>query len=208
MDDKKKLTIIGALAVVLLGIGAFQFTKASAPPAPPAVSSTQDDASKATSGDDATKEQPKAEQQNDLVKGAYAARDPFKPLIDANAVPPQQELPKPPTTPLTTRVATGKVFPPLFGGIDKTGELPVANPGGEALKPVVPEFPYRLAGIILGRKPAAVFVDSQGNQRLVELGGSIDGDTRLVGLDREHVVLRYKDHTKDLTLGGGNTSAK
>jgi hypothetical protein len=205
MDEKKKLMVIGALAVAFLGIGAFQFTKGSAPaPAPAQVEKPADGASANPDGNLKT-EPAEAPQANDLVSGAYAVRDPFHPLVDANA---------PTATPFNVpsgrvnRVASVRSF---GTDIDKSGSfagLPAASGGISApIKPPAPEFPYKLAGIIVGRKPAAVFVDFQGAQHLVELGGALDGDTRLAYLDREHVVLRFKNQTKTLTLGGGNSSA-
>jgi len=215
MDEKKKLIVIGALTVVMLGIGAFQFMKGSShPAAPPAAVATT--VKPAASGSDATTatnsgDSQAAQQANDLVKGSYPAHDPFKPLVDANALPASQTPPPsaPAAKPLTQRVAKGQLFPAF--PISKEGQLPGASAQGGVttpIKPPAPEFGYALAGIIMGRKPAAVFVDSQGGQHLVQLGGSLDGDTRLVDLDRGHVVLRVKDQTKTLTLGGGNSSAK
>lgn len=214
MDEKKKLIVIGALTVVMLGIGAFQIVKGSshAPAAPPAVVATtatpsaKGDATSSTNKDDSQA----AQQANDLVKGSYPTHDPFKPIVDANAVPASQtQQSAPQSRPVTQRVARGELFPKF--PIQKDGQLPGASTQGGVtapIKPPAPEFGYALAGIIMGRKPAAVFVDSQGAQHLVELGGSLDGDTRLVDLDRGHVVLRVKDKTKTLTLGGGNSSAK
>lgn len=204
MDEKKKLMVIGALAVAFLGIGAFQFTKASAPPPAPAPAAKPADATASTTADSST-DQTEAPQANNLVSGAYAVRDPFHPLVDPNAAAAPAPMPSGPIG----RVASARnTFGP---DIDKSGGfsgLPSASGAVTApIKPPAPEFPYKLAGIILGRKPAAVFVDLQGAQHLVELGGALDGDTRLVHLDREHVVLQFKNQSKNLTLGGGNSSA-
>lgn len=213
MDEKKKLIVIGALTVVMLGIGAFQIVKGSshAPaPAPAVVATTAAPAAKGDATSSTNKDDSQAAQQaNDLVKGSYPAHDPFKPLVDANAVPASQTPPSAPASkPLTQRVAKGELFPKF--PIQKDGQLPGASTQGLTvpIKPAAPDSGYALAGIIMGRKPAAVFVDAQGAQHLVQLGGSLDGDTRLVDLDRGHVVLRVKDQTKTLTLGGGNSSAK
>lgn len=212
MDEKKKLIVIGALTVLMLGIGAFQIAKGSShAPAPAVVATTT---GTAASGSDATSTTNKddsqsAQQANDLVKGSYPAHDPFKPVVDANAPPPAAPLQNT-SKPLTERVAKNQLFP-AFPGIRKDGQLPVASAQGGVttpIKPPAPDYGYRLAGVLMGKKPAAVFVDAQGGQHLVELGGSLDGDTRLVDLDRGHVVLRVKDQTKTLTLGGGNSSAK
>jgi hypothetical protein len=217
MDEKKKLIVIGALTVVMLGIGAFQIVKGSshAPAAAPAaVATTAASASNSNATSTTNKDDSQAAQQaNDLVKGSYPAHDPFKPLVDANAVPASQvaaqnNLQTPPASKLV-RAPKGEAFPAF--PISKEGQLPGASAQGGVtapIKPPAPEYGYALAGIIMGRKPAAVFVDSQGGQHLVQLGGSLDGDTRLVDLDRGHAVLRVKDQTKTLTLGGGNSSAK
>lgn len=202
MDDKKKLMVLGAMGVVLLGIGAFQFAKGSgAAPAPaptPAVTQSTDSNANANDNGDVKV----APQQNDLVSGSYAYRDPFKPLVDPNPAPPQMAPP-----PRVASNAGGGTFPPF--PIDKGDALPGAGGGTTVpLTPPAPQYGYRLAGVIMGRRPAAVFVDAQNVQHLVQVGGSLDGDTRLVSLDRDHVVINVKGETKNLTLGGGDSSAK
>lgn len=215
MDEKKKLMVLGAMGVVLLGIGVWQFTKSSGnQPAPaPATTVAKTDASDGSSKDGKANDQT-AQQQNDLVKGAYASRDPFKPLVDPNApTPAVNNLAN--TTPNTRPVRLAQnTIPPFPGAIEKPG-LPdptaVASANGGKTVPVNPPAPaygYALAGVIMGRKPMAVFVDAQGGQHLVSLGGSLDGDTQLVGLERDHVVIRVKGQNKNLTLGGGDSSAK
>lgn len=211
MDDKKKLMVLGAMAVVLLGIGVMQFTKGSGAPAPaPAATTASSATSGSGSGSASTASNATdtlASQQNDLVKGAYAYHDPFKPVVDPNAqAAPAQPNPQP-------QVGNRNSGIPNFPGIDKQGSLPpatVASANGGTTVPVnppAPAFGYRLAGVILGRKPAAVFIDAQNAQHLVQIGGSLDGDTQLVSLDRDHVVLRVKGQDKNLTLGG-DSSAK
>jgi hypothetical protein len=193
--------VLGAMGVVLLGIGAFQFVKASgnqpAAPAAKTAASTTASAASGTNSNDSTASDP-ASQQNNLVTGSFAYHDPFKPLVDTNKTP--------------TPVAMTQPTPHLPNlPIDK-GVLPPAltSPNGVTVpvNPPAPQFGYALAGVILGNKPAAVFIDAQGAQHLVQLGGSLDGDTRLVNLDRDHVVLRVKGQDKNLTLGGGDSSAK
>jgi hypothetical protein len=208
MNDKKKLIALGAMGVVFLGIGVMQFTKSSgsapAAAAKPAASKSTDDSSSASKdakdGDDIT-----APQQNTLVTGAFAYRDPFKALVDANPRPAQTQQ----TNSVHPIQVTQNTIPPFPGGFDKTGGLPQPGDGKTVpIKPPAPEFGYTLAGVIMGRKPAAVFVDAQGVQHLVQIGGSLDGDTQLVNLDRDHVTLRVKDQIKTLNLGGGEPSAK
>lgn len=194
MNDKKKLIIVVALGAVMLGIGAFQFTKISAgeAQAPAADSSIE------------TGETPEKVAQrggaNDLVTGSYPERDPFKPMnlpeVDpfahvpgAGQTPPQNPVPQPT---ITGSVTTGVPVGPLI--VSPTGE-----PG---FPPLTPGVPYSLTGIIIGEKPAAVFVDSLGTQRLIQLGGSLDGDTVVSKIERREVTLRIKDKNHTLTLGG------
>jgi hypothetical protein len=206
-NDKKKLMVLGAMGVVFVGLGVFQFTKASggdeaAPEAKPAVTqSASSDNNLVASNDD--HKDGDAPQQNNLVTGEYPYRDPFKALVDSNARQPSQTNS---VHPVSVASNTTNRIPP-FPGLG--GSLPSADGGKTVpIKPPAPEFGYTLAGVIMGRKPAAVFIDAQGAQHLVQLGGSLDGDTQLVNLDRDGVQLRVKGKDKNLTLGGGDTSAK
>jgi hypothetical protein len=209
MDDKKKLMVLGAMGVVLLGIGAFQFVKSSGSQAPAPAPKAEVSKAAPTDGADTNGNNSGdilAPGQNDLVKGAYAYRDPFKPLVDSNARPASNPMQTPTPTPKPRNEGI-----PNFPGIDTSGGLPSPNATGGTVTPVKPQAPafgFNLAGVIMGKRPAAVFIDAQGAQHLVQLGGSLDGDTQLVDLDRDHVVLRVKGQTKTLTLGGGDTSAK
>jgi len=201
MDDKKKLIVLGAMGVALLGIGAIQFVKAgsSATPAPAAASADSSSSAPSVSTVASNDAKPDAApQQNDLVSGSYSQRDPFKPLVDAN--PPAQQQNPVPDHMGSRPIPTG----------DITGQLPGAVPQGTTtpVSPAPPQYGFRLTGVIVGRKPAAVFIDPQGTQHLVEVGGMLDGDTQLVDLDRNHAVVRVKDQTKTLMLGGGDSSAK
>ena len=93
MDEKKKLMVLGAMGVVLLGIGAIQFSKSSshaAAPAPAVTASTPSATTVASNADgkDGAGVPP---QQNNLVTGSYPEHDPFKPVVaDTLNIPPQQ----------------------------------------------------------------------------------------------------------------------
>jgi hypothetical protein len=66
---------------------------------------------------------------------------------------------------------------------------------------------YSVVGVIQGAKPMAVVDDGSGNQKLVAVGSSIDGDTRLIGVDSSSVsvVIRGKVHRMFM---GGNPVGK
>ena len=197
MNDKKKIIIVVALGAVMLGIGAFQFTKISAGEAPAPV---------AEGSSIETNEQPVKVAQRDglntLVTGSYEERDPFKPVnlpeVDPFAqVPGAQQTPVKPNNPMPQPTIDGSVN---TGG--PIGPLTVSPTGEPGLPLITPGVPYALTGIIIGEKPAAVFVDSLGTQRLVQLGGSLDGDTVVSKIERREVTLRINNKNHTLTLGG------
>lgn len=141
-------------------------------------------------------------------------RDPF---ASVTPLPITDTGPKNPSTsnpPRTTRGGSsmgGMTVPPfdpnsLPGGLPPIGGNPEAlgNGGqpGLALPPAGPA--YSVSGVIRGEKNAAVISDAQGNQQLVREGQDIDGDAKVVSVQKNKVVIRKKDG-KTITLSvGGN----
>jgi hypothetical protein len=205
MNDKKKLAIVIALAVVVLGIGAFQFVNMSgeAKPQVKAVAKTE-----APAPEDSLKAEDEGVDpalQGLLVLNT-SARDPFQsaalPLAEGQTAPPPPVVP--PRSGKTSRPPSDFQLPPSLGGLKPFD--PGVN-GGTKIEPgpklrLPGEFSYRVAGVITGNRPAAVFVDDSGNQRLVTIGSSLDGDSQLVGVERGHVIVRHKGKTQTLTVGG------
>jgi hypothetical protein len=160
-----------------------------------------------------------------FYKDPLPQRDPFDrtgvALMATQPTPVQPDTYKPPTPkPPKGSSKPIKPFDPSGGGLfpPPTGSLPPVtgnvppNGGGAQIVPGAPlrlpgEFSYTLCGVILGRKPAAVFTDSSGNQRLVQAGGSIDGDSQVISVTQNKVVLRHNGKTLTLTVGG-NSDAK
>jgi hypothetical protein len=207
MKDKKKFLVLGVLALLIVGVGAFQFTKGSPPPPAPAPVKKDDKA------DDAAKPAPDANLEANAFKGqVLPQRDPFKSALASAPTTPPVVTPTttqmPPTLKGGTHLPTAHdngALPPMPGGFGTTG-----GPTGTQVKPVdpgPPPFEYHLGGIILGTKPCAVFIDGAGNQRLVSLGGSLDGDTHVESISRGRVTVRHGSETTTLTLGG-NPSGK
>jgi hypothetical protein len=146
-----------------------------------------------------------------------AERDPFKPIV---MPPPPDPVVGSAPTPPPSAAAPSKSHPDSHTGMIPplsviNGQLPSATtdgPGkltgpvsGLGLTGTVATFDYKLEGIIVGPHSAAVFTDAAGNERLVPLGGAIDGDTRLVKVGDGRVTVRF--HGKDLRLTpGGNDS--
>lgn len=195
MDDKKKLIVVVVLAVIILAVGVFQFTSGPA----------SADTPKVAKGTNSSKVEPIDEgPKNAVVAAPLAMRDPFEPasiastLDDPSPTPPQQRDPRPSTRP------TGISNPIDLTGI---GQLPGANIGVQPVEPPAPRdvFSYSLAGIVLGARPAALFADGAGNQKLVREGAAIDGDARLVSISHGRVTVSYKGEKLSITLGGNSS---
>jgi hypothetical protein len=193
-DDKKKLAVVGVLAFIVIGVGAFQFMGSGSTPtkkAPPAAKK-QDLAAN-------TADQNKI--KNPEFANPLPERDPFKSTEDAATPPQQPKAPTPPSRPAPPRMSGSLDGPggtlPTAGGIGTIAPLQITPPA--------PVFNYRLSGLILGRHPAAVFTDTadkSGSQRLVPIGGSLDGDTQLVAVSKGRAVVSFKGKHLRLTLGG------
>ena len=187
-DDKKKLVIVGVLAAIVVAVGAFQFIGGG-------------------SGGGAKKPIPAkkpdvvaAPEENKIKNPEFAnklpERDPFKSPDDV------------PTKPVLPTAPAKQAPRSLPGNLANNGVLPNAGFGTIAplsVAPPEPVFNYRLSGLILGRHPAAVFTDTgdkSGSQRLVPIGGSLDGDTQLVAVTKGLAVVSFHGKHRRLTLGG------
>lgn len=82
------------------------------------------------------------------------------------------------------------------------GGAPVA---GNKL-PSIDDFPYTVAGTMLGDRPCVVFTDASGKQKLVGAGGAIDGDSRVVSISKGLVTVNHRGKTKTFRVGGMNPS--
>ena len=191
MDEKKKLAILGVLGATIVAVGAFQLVSGGAEPQP--VKQTKKVVSP-IKGDD------KKEVKNALAMLELPARDPFKPAALAAINVPAPTAAQLGTLPLwakANRKNPAAELPPFQ--IDKSGSLP--NPTVGPMIATRPDFGYGLSGVILGSRPAAVFTDGQGGQRLVPVGGSLDGDTRVMGIEKGAVTVSFRGKT--IRISGG-----
>lgn len=208
--DKKQIIVIGALGAVLVAVGAFQFL--SGPKTTVEVDS--EEADKAIEEVVAKKHLEGALAR--LVPGELSPRDPFQPIGWSAPAEPTSQAPA--TTP---SMSSGGSRPSSSGGgfIPPMNPLPGGFPGfGGSLPdpanglglvpsagaPPMPGAGYAVKGVVVGDKPMAVFEDSAGNQRLVPLGGSIDGDTQVTGIDRGKVTVKHRGKEKTLTIEEGS----
>lgn len=252
MNDKKKIAILAAMFVVMIGVGAFQFVKAGSSEAAPvaeadkkaetevkaegeatvAKAEGQGDVTNAE-GSGTAKSTEGAKKALDLTKGTDAKapgepgqpgtgiaadvdpalvaaaklnmRDPFdgrrwdKSLLPPPKAPVQQ-APQPRSFPRPGRGLTGN-FPVIP---NSTGVVPQAGGPGlpDAGMPNIDEFPYTVTGTVQGNHPCVLFTDKAGKQKLVPVGGSIDGDSQVISISNGKVTVVHNKKTKTFPVGG------
>lgn len=201
-DDKKKLMIVGILVFVVFAVGAFQLMGGSG--SKPVVQTPSKPKDKIA----ADVKAPSDDKINPFAKTALPQRDPFK----AGQLPSKDGTVLPIPTPIKPDPAPTKPIRTIrnnFRGNEMSQQLPVAT-GGTQIAPMqveAPAFGYQLVGVITGPRPAAVFQDSSGSQRLVQAGSSVDGDSRVLSIRDGEVRVQFKDKTLRLKPGG-NPSGK
>lgn len=219
-NDKQKMIVIGALGLVLVGIGGFQLMGGGgAAPAPkPAAKAAEDPNAKP--GVEVEKEASKDE----MFVEQLPQRDPFKTQLNTAAFgfaggPAEPETstttgadtPPPPPPAPTAGVAvkpnglegelepmdpnSGAMLPPVGPGNGGNSEqLPGPDGASVASAPS-----YRLSGVVTGRKNMAIIVDGNGKQKLVKAGDTLDG-RKVVAIKNSEVVLEEAGSgTKDRT---------
>ena len=153
---------------------------------------------------------PQEEMLRNMGKAPLAKRDPFAPQgVIADPTPVVVNQPAPPVNRDTTArpdPVLGRI--PPFDPTNRMTPIPGGPTGPIGIKDATPlrqegEFAYTMKGVIVGRKPMAVFEDDSGNQRLVPLGGSIDRDTKVVGIEKGKVRIRHRGKDKTLNLPEG-----
>ena len=199
MDEKKKLVILAVLGVLVLAVGAFQFRPKAEEPAPV----VKKDVPEYLKANEDAKEANAQPVRNPLLAANLAARDPFLMPSQMRAPvavePPKQKL----TEPIRRNINVGNVRPVGLGKFDE-----LKGPLTVAAEPVKEEpFNYTIGGVAMGARPAVVFKDAAGSQRLVVEGGDLDGDTKVKAVRMDHVVVVYKGKTLRLKVGG-DTVAK
>lgn len=205
-DDKKKLLVLGVLVLVMLAVGAFTFLggKKSAPVATTATTdegtTVVDDAENAevTEEEDPNGLRPEL---SGMIASTYSPRDPFEipSGADLRGTKPQPK-PEPEQPKTQNRPATHTQQTPPLNPLGLGGNLPSLGDSGPGL-PIIPAGPtYKVKGILIGKKSIVVFEDEGGNQKLVPIGGSVDGDTKVTNIEKGKVTVIHKGEKKTLTL--------
>jgi len=223
-DKKKKLIVLAACAVAVLGVGAFMFSRPQATPAPAPKSTKHDSGAKpeqlssAPTDGKAVTGQAGGSVVAEATPQAGGGRDPF----DGTRYEP---LPK---NPPQSAPQTVKPFNPLPGThpladaqrravsglkpsdieIGNDGSLP--NPDTIAAKLGAQDgFKYSLIGVITGIHPAVVFSTPDfKNQRLVQLNGFLGPDTRVTGVTRGKATVYNHGQELKMTVGADNPTEK
>lgn len=213
-NDKKKLMILGVLALLMVAVGAFTFMGGGSSASPEVLTTKATGAygegtDPQANGDEATGDEKPTDgiSEEDRPESGVLALAPFEPrdpFETPSSVPKANQITPPPAvTPTATHVSPIQGNPPR----QNSGNQPF-DPntfgggigGGQNLPPVVVAPTFIVKGIILGAKPMAVFEDGQGNQRLVALGGSVDGDTKVVAIEQGKVTVVHKGKRYSLAL--------
>lgn len=228
MDDKKKILILGALFAVMIGVGAFQFVKSGDPaPAAPAEKKSEETPAGDASATAEPKSSPDESQGGDkasgdptvdpalIVAAKLDPRDPFdgrkweKTEEVAPSVPPPAAAPKQPSSASRPpRGISGAGFRPA--GVPIEGVLPEAGapvagmPQGQL--PSVEDFPYVVSGTVSGDRPVVILTDPAGKQKIVPVGGQVDGDSEIVSISNGKVTVRHRGKTKTVPVGGTSPS--
>jgi hypothetical protein len=69
-------------------------------------------------------------------------------------------------------------------------------------------FAYKVVGVIGGSRPAALFEDSAGNQKVVPEGTRIDSDSRVMSVGDGTVSISFRGKTLRLSVGGDPVGKK
>ncbi|MCW5947708.1 MAG: hypothetical protein KIT74_11840 [Fimbriimonadales bacterium] len=204
-DDKRKIAIVIGLVVVVLGIGAWQFSSSLSQP-------------NNKKQKEVAEKAPKDEQANsdvlvaDLDMIGLTRRNPFQPSPLADMDPRPQENPPAQQNPSSTNSSSSgrritsdintTVPPWVFSGD------PQWPAGGEASisesAPLRPsnEFAYTLIGVVDGPRPVAVFRGDDGGQRMVRVNESVGSNSKVVGIQNGQVKVQHNGKTITLSVGG------
>ena len=203
--EKKQLVVVGVLAVLVLSVGAFQFTRKDPPPPPAAV---KESAKSKNDADKPVVPKRKYEELTDLPP-----KDPFE-IATFVAGPSKAPVVVPPVE-KTTVPGTALNNPArdkIEGTLPGTGGAFDLKPFDKGTVPPlevkeIPVFGYSLVGIVEGSHPMAVFEDEKGNQRLVEVGQSVGSSASVLSISGGKVRVQFNKQTLVFNVGG-NPNAK
>jgi hypothetical protein len=204
-DDKRKIAIVIGLLVVVLGIGAWQFSSSLSKPN----DKRQEEVAEKPSKDDQSNNEVLVA---DLDMIGLTRRNPFQPSPLADMDPRPQENPPAQQTPsssssssngrrITSDINT-TVPPWVFSG---DPQWPAGGePSISQSAPLRPsnEFAYTLIGVVDGPRPVAVFRGDDGSQQMVRVNENVGSNSKVVGIQNGQVKVQHNGKTITLSVGG------
>jgi hypothetical protein len=211
--DKKQMLVLGALVLLVLAIGAFQFMGSK--PKPVAAKHSASDKPK----DDplVASVDPEKDPMKDYIEQMIATsstpRDPFAP--QAVVIDEPEPQPVDPGTVAPHRTDPGSTMPRPEIGTGSTGgqvdplyvDPQIVPDNGNNTAPTTNGQPFALTGVMIGKsKKLCMLLLRDGQQTLVREGQSFgpNMETTVVTITEEYVVLRHLGKEITLGLNGGN----
>jgi hypothetical protein len=213
--DKKQMLVLGALVLVVLAVGAFQFMGPKTKPvvAKDTTVDKQKDDTLVVVADPA--KDPMQDYINSLIANSSTPRDPFQPqaVVIEEPTPdhPVNDPPRPTTNQRPTAEIGGpwKPIDPSAGGNFGEGGFgdPPTNLVPDTGGPTTNGQPFALTSVMIGKsKKLCSLLLRDGQQTLVSEGQSFgrNMETTVVEITEEYVVLRHQGRELKLGLNGGN----
>jgi hypothetical protein len=221
--DKKQMLVLGALVLVIVAVGAFQFMGGKPKPAAKADEKKQDKPKDETLvAENGETVDPMKAYIDSLIAGGGGPRDPFAPQavildepsdhqqptyvkpVDPNGAQRPNEITGGEIEPWRVNVDNGQ---PGMGGFG--GDQGNTGNGGSGVEPapVNNGMPYALRGVMLGKNKRMCMLElADGRQVLAFEGQKLgkDLETTVVEITEQYVVLSHRGKVTNLALLGGN----
>lgn len=194
--NPKQLVAVGLLALLLVGVGVWQWTNFSSPPAQNPASKPNPQPNSSSN----TQLNQNAPSPTGMVLPALSAHDPFKPTFLAKYQTPDETnkvVVSPKTLAPPKREITG--VPPIALPAENLRIQPCPNPDPKEPAPSDPE--WVLVGVVEGPNTVAIIKDSEGNRRFVRVGDRLEEGWRVQKIERGQIVFKNKQEQKSLRVG-------
>lgn len=196
--DKKQMIVMGALVLVIVAVGAFQFMGGSKKKGPVAEADESKLAIEAGSGEEvaAGKDYTPPVLPPGFEFPGLDKRDPFQAQAKILDEPKDDKRPPQWTDPNkgrpTTQITSGRGYDPVPTGPPGSGNTESSRAVGEP--------PFDVVGIIQGsRSTMAILSPDEGRQQMVSIGDTI-GDWTVAAISPNTIEVRYKGKSETLNL--------
>lgn len=108
----------------------------------------------------------------------------------------------PPLLPGTPNGPTGPIVQGNGGGASNGSGATSLSPAPPLRQPGEPA--YSLSGVVTGDSPMAVVRGDDGKEKIVRIGGSLDRDSKVIGITKGKIVVQTKSKRVILRMGEGS----